>query len=62
MRAEGLHTPFWTEGTFFRAEFYRPFCSVSLLMLSNFFKIKGAPVAFFGVKNSTNFLLFSASF
>ena len=39
MPAVGLHTPFWTEGTFFRAEFYRPFCSVSLLMLSNFFKI-----------------------
>lgn len=34
-------------------------CSVILLTESNFFKIRGGAAAFFGVKNSTNFLLFS---
>jgi len=60
MTDDGLHTPFWTEGTFFKAEVDLAFSSVILDKLSNFFKTRGAPVDFLGVKNSTNFLLLSA--
>lgn len=47
MADDCLHTPAWTEGTFFKAEAGLPFYSVILDMLSNFFKMRGAPAAFF---------------
>jgi|TARA_B110001450_G_C17618835_1_gene480361 hypothetical protein len=62
MPDDGLLMPPETDGTFFMAvaevENVPLFCILE--RLSNFFKMRGTAVAFFGVRNSTNFLLFTA--